>query len=115
MVSKFSGKKEEAVDFIKFLLKEESQEIFYKVSGYYPVVNSFYEEPEYLKKYPEIEEFKRFMKAGVHRPSHIDYTRFSNLMSFYFKKAIQEEISVKEALRECTNAIQAERMIIKEF
>ena len=115
MVSKFSNKKEITVDFMKFLLKNESQEIFYRESGYYPIVNSFYENPEYLKKYPEIESFKNFMKTGVHRPAHDDYTRYSKIMSFYFKKAIQNKISVKQALVECTNAIQTDKVMIKEF
>ena len=115
MVSKFSNKKEITVDFMKFLLKNESQEIFYRESGYYPIVNSFYENPEYLKKYPEIESFKNFMKTGVHRPAHVDYTRYSKIMSFYFKKAIQNKISVKQALIECTNAIQTDKVMIKEF
>jgi multiple sugar transport system substrate-binding protein len=115
MVSKFSNKKEAAIDFVKFLLKDESQEIFYKESGYYPIVNSFYEKPEYLTKYPEIEGFKNFMKTGVHRPAHEDYTKYSKIMSFYFKLAIQNKISVKEALAECTNAIQTDRVMVKEF
>ena len=115
MVSKFSNKKEAAIDFVKFLLKDESQEIFYKESGYYPIINSFYEKPEYLKKYPEIASFKNFMKAGVHRPSHEDYTKYSKIMSFYFKLAIQNKISVKKALAECTNAIQTDRVMVKEF
>ena len=58
MISKFSTKKEAAIDFIKFMISDESQEIFYKEGGYYPVVNSFYQKAEYLKKYPEIEKIK---------------------------------------------------------
>jgi len=55
------------------------------------------------------------MKTGVHRPAHVDYTRYSKIMSFYFKKAIQNKISVKQALIECTNAIQTDKVMIKEF
>jgi len=115
MISKFSNKKKEAVDFIKFLLRNDSQEIFYRESGYYPIVNSFYDNPEYLKKYPEIENFKNFMKEGVHRPANVNYTRYSKIMSYYFKKAIQNKISVRQALAECTNDIQTDRIMIKEF
>lgn len=115
MVSKFSDKKEAAIDFVKFLLEDESQEIFYKESGHYPVINDFYENPEYLKKYREIENIKKYMELSVHRPAHIDYTKYSKIMSFYFKIAIQNKISVKEALIECSNAIQADRVMFKEF
>jgi len=113
MVSKFSNKKEKVIDFVKFLLKEESQEMFYRESGYYPVVNSFYENPEYLKKYPEIENFKKLMETGVHRPAHVDYTKYSKIMSYYFKNAIQNKITVKKALVECTIAIQTDRVMVK--
>ncbi|MFO7448108.1 MAG: extracellular solute-binding protein [Ignavibacteriaceae bacterium] len=115
MVSKFSNKKEYAIDFIKFLLKDESQEIFYKESGYYPVTNSFYENPVYTKKYPETAQFKEYMKAGVHRPAHIEYTKYSKIMSYFFKKAIENKMSVKEALAQCTNAIRTDWIMIKEF
>jgi len=36
-------------------------------------------------------------------------------MSFYFKEAIQNRISVKEALFECTNSIRTDRLMVKEF
>jgi multiple sugar transport system substrate-binding protein len=115
MVSKFSDKKEAAVSFVKFLLKDESQEIFYKESGHYPVINDFYENPEYLKKYSEIASIKKYMDLSVHRPAHTDYTKYSKIMSFYFKMALQNKISVKNALAECTNAIQTDRVMFKEF
>jgi multiple sugar transport system substrate-binding protein len=115
MVSKFSNKKEKALDFVKFLLKDESQEIFYTESGYYPVINNFYEKPEYQKKYPEIENFKAFMKSGVHRPANINYTKYSKIMSFYFKAAIQRKITVKQALTKSSETIKTDTMMIKEF
>jgi len=115
MVSRFSDKKEKAIDFVKFLLKEESQELFYRESGYYPVINSFYENPEYLKKYPEIEKFKKLMETGVHRPAHVDYTRYSKIIAFYVKSAIQNKLPVRKALTECTHAIQTDKVMLKEF
>jgi multiple sugar transport system substrate-binding protein len=114
MVSKFSNKKDKAIDFIKFLLKDESQEIFYTESGYYPVINNFYTKPEYQKEYPEIENYKKFMKSGIHRPANINYTKYSKIMSFYFNAAIKREITVKQALTKCTEAIRTD-MMIKEF
>ncbi len=55
------------------------------------------------------------MKTGVYRPAHEDYTRYSKIMSFYFKEAIQNKISVSKALVECTNSIRTDRLMIKEF
>jgi len=115
MVSKFSNKKKETIDFVKFLLSDESQELFYKESGYYPVINRFYESDYYISKYPEIPDIKKMLLMGVHRPAHEDYTKFSKIMSFYFEQAIKNEISVKEALIKSTSAIQLERKMVKEF
>jgi len=115
MVSRFTNKKKEVIDFIKFLLKDDSQEIFYCQSGYYPVTNNFYNSPAYLKKYPETKNFKDYMKSGVLRPAHTEYTKYSKIMSFYFRKAIENKMSVKQALSECTNAIQKDLVMIKEF
>lgn len=115
MISKFSTKKELAADFAKFLLSDESQEIFYKEGGHYPVVNSFYNNPEYLKKYPEINEVINNLKSGVHRPANVDYTRYSKIMAYYIKRAIQQKLNVKQALSECTTAIQTDKLMFKEF
>jgi maltose-binding protein MalE len=55
------------------------------------------------------------MKSGVLRPAHTEYTKYSKIMSFYFRKAIENKMSVKQALYECTNAIQKDLVMIKEF
>lgn len=115
MVSKFSDRKKEVIDFIKFLLSDDSQELFYKEAGYYPVINNFYEQEKFLKRYPEIKEYKKLIKTGVHRPAHVEYTRYSEIMSHYFELAIKNEMSVKEALDNATNSISSERILLKDF
>lgn len=109
MVSKFSTKKAAAVDFLKFMLSEESQEIFYKEGGLYPVINSFYEKPEYLDKYPEIDKFKNWGDYATQRPAHSDYTRYSKIMAHYIKNAIQQKLTVKDALSKCTEDILTDK------
>jgi multiple sugar transport system substrate-binding protein len=111
MVSKFSTKKEAAVDFVRFLLTEDSQETFYSRSGYYPVLNSFYDDPAYAQKYPEIRFIKKLLKSGVNRPSDKDYTRYSKIMSHYFFLAMEKRISVVNALNQITNAIKSDKNI----
>ena len=115
MISKFSNKKKEVIDFVKFLLSDSSQEMFYRVSGYYPVINKFFEDSSYVKKYPEIVGMRKFIKYGVHRPSYEEYTRYSKILSFYVNQAIKKQISVKDALAKTTSAIQLERTIVKDF
>ena len=111
MMPKFSNKKKEVLTFIKFLLKDESQEIMYKSSGFFPVTRKFYEDKNYLKKYPEFLQYKEFIKSGVLRPANEDYTRFSDIMSYYIKQAILGQISVNEALKKSTLAIQSKQVV----
>ena len=115
MISKFSTKKELAIDFAKFLLSDESQEIFYNKSGHYPVINSFYSNNDYLKKYPELPKAIELMKTGTHRPANVEYTKYSKILAHYVNTAIEMKMSVKQALSECTNAIQTDRVMLKEF
>lgn len=115
MVSKFSDKKEEVIEFIKFLLTDDSQEIFYKEAGYYPVTNRFYDDQVYIDRYPEAHEYKDLIETGVHRPAHVEYTRYSEIMSHYFEMAIRNEITVQEALEESTNSIRFDQVITKKF
>jgi len=115
MISKFSTKKEAVVDFIKFLLQEESQEIFYSQSGYHPVLNSFYQDSTYLRKYPEIRFLNRLLKSGVYRPSDKDYTKYSKIMSHYFLLAMKQRITVREALDQITKAIQSDKMLFDSY
>jgi multiple sugar transport system substrate-binding protein len=106
MISRFSRNKEAVVDFLKYLLRDDSQEAFYVHSGYYPVVTSFYESPKSLRKFPEIAQIKELMRTGVHRPANKEYTNFSKIMSHYFSLAIKRKMSVREATRSATRAIR---------
>jgi multiple sugar transport system substrate-binding protein len=113
MVSKFSDKKPEVIDFVKFLISEKSQEIFYLNSGFCPILKIFYNDPLYLKKYPEFVNYKEMLKTAVSRPGNPEYTRYSKIMSFYLNEAIENKISVKEALSKSTKAIQSDKMILQ--
>ncbi|MGE5314422.1 MAG: extracellular solute-binding protein [Acidobacteriota bacterium] len=112
MISKFSTKKAAAADFIRFLLEEESQEILYAKGGYYPVLNSFYEDSLCLKKYPEIRMVKRLLASGVYRPLSKEYTKYSKIMSHYFLLAMKNRISVAAALEQITRAVNSDKMLV---
>jgi multiple sugar transport system substrate-binding protein len=111
MVAKSSRKKEAVIDFVKFLLKDESQEIFYSKGGYYPITNSFYTDSSYLRKYPEISAIKNLMKTGVHRPMQEEYTKYSKIMSRYFYLAVMGTLTVDEALKSVDASIKSERSL----
>jgi multiple sugar transport system substrate-binding protein len=112
MVSKFSKKKDAVIDFVKFLLRDESQEVFYSQAGFYPVTASFYNDSLSLQRHPEIAGIKEMMRAGVHRPPQKDYTNYSTIMAHYFVMAIRNEISVDEALESVNKAIHGGKSLV---
>lgn len=114
MVSKFSNKKDWAIDFAKFLLQDKSQETFYVESRHFPVVSKIYTDSGFIKKYPQFREIGSLLKTGVHRPFHTDYTRYSKIMSYYFEQAVSGRIPVKEALIKATNDIQSDKNITND-
>jgi multiple sugar transport system substrate-binding protein len=110
MGSKFSPKKAQAISFIKFLLRKESQEIIFTKGGFFPVVRALYEEESYKKRFPELIETNRMLSSGVHRPSHENYTRYSEILAHYVCLAIRNQIAAEDALVQATRAIESEKI-----
>jgi multiple sugar transport system substrate-binding protein len=113
MVARSSTKKEAVVDFVKYLLSDSSQEVFYARGGHFPVIRSFYTDSVYRAKYPEIDGINRLMATGRHRPHQEGYTKYSKIMSRYFSLAIAGKIAVDEALDNATQAIAAEKSLVE--
>jgi multiple sugar transport system substrate-binding protein len=112
MVSRFSAEKAEAVAFVKFLLEKGSQEIIYSKAGYFPPVRALYEEEVYKRKYPELAEVDAASPSGAHRPSHPNYTKYSEILGQYISQAIRGHITVEDALHQATGDIRAEKVIL---
>lgn len=108
MMAKSSTKKAAVVEFVKYLLSDESQEIFYSKGGHYPVISTFYEDSTYRSRFPEIPEINDLLKSGVHRPIQENYTKYSKFMSRYFSLAILGKISVDQAMQRVHASIESE-------
>ncbi len=113
MVSKHSTKKDAAVKFIKFALSKESQEILIKLGNYYPVNLEFYQDSTYLKKYPELAYYHTLLSKGIARPWLKNYTEISEILSFYLNKALKQEYSPEEALKEAEETINSKQVFIR--
>ncbi len=109
MLSKYSENKEETIEFMKFIVSEESQKILYEQGSYFPVIKRFYENPEMIKSYPELQYNYLLMQNGVFRPLLKDYTRISDIVSYFVKKAILKKLTVEEALFEATEAVNSSK------
>ena len=113
MVSKYSKKKNAISEFLKFVISKKAQEIFYVDGAYLPILNTFYNDSVYLKKYRDLIFKKKLLKTGVHRPFLEDYTRISDIISYYANKSIKKEMSVDRALSEATDMIKSNKILIK--
>jgi len=110
MIPTGSTKKKEIIEFVKYLLRADSQEVLYDKSSYYPVVKAFYDDPAYLAKYPEIGEIKRMMRTEVQRPYARDYTKYSEIMAHGISQAMQGKLTVEGALSAISAQIRTEQL-----
>lgn len=113
MISRFSAKKSAALEFIRFLMRKESQELMYDEGGYLPVSQAVYQDSLFLERNPELHYYRRLLQNGVHRPLVVDYTKISDVISFYVHSAIKKEISVAQALERATEAINSQKVLIR--
>ncbi len=107
MISKHSGKKSEAIEFIKFTQLPENQKIMFQEGGYLPVINSIYQDSLFLMQEPELQFYRSLMDKGIHRPYLVDYTKISDIISYHLHLAIKRELSVSEALARASSLIQS--------
>jgi multiple sugar transport system substrate-binding protein len=113
MLSKQSTKKNEAAEFIKFLISEESQIEMFEKGGYLPIINSLFDNDKFISRNPEINHYKKIIETGVNRPFSEKYTRCSDVIAHYLNQAIKKEITVKEALATAERVINSGQFFIK--
>jgi multiple sugar transport system substrate-binding protein len=113
MLSKFSTRKPEALEFIRFLETKEAQQILYESEGFLPVARSIYADSAYMGAHPDLAYYHMLLKRGFHRPSLVDYTRISDVLSHYVRRAILGDLSVDEALRQASRMISEKKVLIK--
>jgi multiple sugar transport system substrate-binding protein len=113
MLSKYSTKKKEALEFVKFLQTIEIQELLFEVGGYIPVNNAVYADSQYMSRRPELAYYRQLLDHGFHRPSLIEYTKISDIISHYVHRAISNELSVDEALNKASEMISSNKVLIK--
>ncbi len=113
MLSKYSENKEEALEFIKYLLREKSQKIFYEQGAFLPVISSVYSDSSFITKYPTLSKNKKLLDSGIHRPFLANYTKISDVISFYANKVIKKKISVDSAMDKINQALMSGELILR--
>jgi multiple sugar transport system substrate-binding protein len=111
IISKYSVQKKEALTFIRFLMSEEAQKIMYEEGGYLPVNNALYQDTAYTRRHPDLLFYRSLMATGVNRPSLIEYTKMSDIISECIKSAIAGEAAPAQALAKASRMIRSEGII----
>jgi multiple sugar transport system substrate-binding protein len=113
MLSKYSTRKPEALEFIRFVETKEAQQLLYECEGFLPVVKSIYGDSAYMASHPDLAYYHGLLQRGFHRPSLVDYTRISDVLSHYVRLAILGDLSVEEALHNASRMISENKVLIK--
>jgi len=113
MISRHSTKKGEAVQFIKFTQQPDNQKMMFQNGGYLPIINTIYQDSLFLSQEPELKFYRELMENGIHRPYLVNYTRFSDIISYYLHLAIKNELAVDEALEQASSSIVSKQVLIK--
>lgn len=113
MVSKFSTKKEAAIEFVRFMQTEEAQKIMFELGGYIPVNQKVYRDSAYLSLHPDLRYYHRLVDNGFHRPFIEDYTRISDIISYFVHRAIKGEMTAEEALAKASAMIDSKALLIR--
>jgi len=113
MISKHSKHVDEAVTFLKFALRKENQEMMYSVGGYLPVNLNVYADLEFMEQHEYLKYYYSLLKNGVHRPYTSEYTKKSDIISFYIHQAIKKELKPDEALAKAEYLMNTNKFLIK--
>jgi multiple sugar transport system substrate-binding protein len=105
MVSKYSIRKREALEFMKFVQHEDSQKLLFEVGGYFPTNLNVYTDMAYVRQHPDLTFCRTLIEHGFHRPALVEYTKMSDIISHFVHLAIKGEISVDEALHNISRDI----------
>jgi multiple sugar transport system substrate-binding protein len=106
MISKNSPRKKEALELARFFQREEMQKVMFELGGYIPTNAEVYKDTAYISSHPPLSYYAMLIQSGFHRPSLVEYTKMSDIVSRAVHKAIKGEMSVDKALHEAAVEIR---------
>jgi ABC-type glycerol-3-phosphate transport system substrate-binding protein len=113
MISRFSKNKEGAVEFLRYAMERENQKMMYLRGGYLPANKKVLEDKDFMATQPELSNYQVIMANGIHRPYREDYTRISDVLSFYLHQALINEMSAGQALHKAEQDINTNQPVIR--
>jgi multiple sugar transport system substrate-binding protein len=98
-VSRFSDRKREALEFLRFVTSRQGQRRLVLALGWNPGRQDLYEEPEILERMPYLRELKEVFRHARSRPVLPYYTQVSEIAQRHLNGALAGRDEPGEALR----------------
>ncbi len=97
MISKHSEHKEEAAEFIKFMISEEKEKEMVLTHNYLPILKSLYSDPDIIEQMPFIDNMLPYFNSAKPRPRVAYYDKISYILQNEVTKALTGQITPEEA------------------
>ncbi len=104
-VSKYSANKELAWDVIKFVCGEEEQRKLAVQNNNSPSVSKTFNDPEYIKVYPEAKSVLTSLQGAKSRPGTLRWTRVEDVLSRELSAAITGQKTVNKMLEDAEKEV----------
>ncbi len=111
MISRDCQNKAEAVTFLKYVTDLPAQQALFAKGRYLPVNRAFYERGGIAMDRKNADVLLKMLQNGSYRPALEDYTKNSDIISFYLNRALKGEIESKAALRGAEDFIKSGQVI----
>ena len=105
--------KDDAAKFLKFVLSDESQRIFFDKAGYLPVITEIYDNLELFRKHVDFPFLEVITDHSVIRPGSLNYTKVSDIISFHINKVLKGDMEPEKALKRAADIIASEKIFIR--
>lgn len=105
MVSKHSNNKDEAVKFIKFMLREDVEKEMVLTHNYLPSVKSLYTDEDVLDRMPYLEEMMPFLNDAWTRPQVGYYDKITYIIQREVSRVLNADIESDDGIEEMDKKI----------
>jgi len=106
MVSRYSTRKQEAVEFARFFQRVDVQQTMFEIGGYIPTNLQVFADTAYVARHPILGYYATLIKSGFHRPALVEYTKMSDIISRAVHRAVKGELGIDQALHEASVSIR---------
>jgi multiple sugar transport system substrate-binding protein len=106
-ISVYSDHKATARDFVQYLVSEQEQRWFLEQGSLAPVLESLYDDPDLVKKFPYLPTLRTSIENAVPRPVTPYYPAVTEAIQANAYAAIKGSTSVDQAISDMADAIEA--------